>query len=65
MITEDLLKERLAKMPRSVLAALLRIGRRIGEGFEGEISIGIKSGGVQYIKWVSTETGERIKEELS
>lgn len=65
MITDEMLSERLKQMPRSVLAALMRIGRRVGEGFEGEITIGVKRGGVNYIRWIQNETGETIKEELS
>lgn len=58
------LQDRLARMPRGVLAALLRIGRRISEGFEGEILISAKRGGVSFIRWSQTETGDVIKEEL-
>jgi len=47
-----------------VLAALLRIQRKITEGFEGEIHLQITKGGVRSIKWVQTETGDSIKEEL-
>lgn len=56
--------ERLTSMPFSVRAALLRIGRRIGEGFEGEIIISVKRGGISFIRWTQTETGDTIKEEL-
>ena len=55
---------RLAKMPTGVLAALLRVGRRIGEGFEGEITVDVRKGGVRWIRWTQTETGDVIKEEL-
>lgn len=56
--------ERLTRMPESVVASLLRIGRRIQQGFEGEITISVKRGGVSFIRWVETETGATIKEEL-
>ncbi len=51
-------------LSKSVLAAILRVGRRIEEGFEGEITISVKRGGVSYIRWTQTETGDSIKEEL-
>lgn len=60
-----LLAERIVTMPRLVVAALLRVGRRIGEGFEGEIIISVRRGGIAFIRWTQTETGESIKEELS
>lgn len=48
----------------SVQAALLRIGRRTREGFEGEIVLQVKSRGISYVRWTQTETGDVIKEEL-
>ena len=45
-------------------AALLRIARRVGEGFEGEIQLIIAHGGVRAIRWSELETGDSIKEEL-
>lgn len=65
MADEEIIKARIAELPRSVLAALLRIGRRIKEGFDGEITISVKRGGVNFIRWTQTETGDVIKEELS
>lgn len=56
--------QRLEKMKPSVLAALLRVGRRIDEGFEGEILVAVKAKGVHFIRWTQTETGDVIKEEL-
>jgi hypothetical protein len=53
-----------ARLPRGVQAALLRIGRRVQEGFEGEIALASKRGGILYIRWTQTETGDAIKEEL-
>lgn len=55
---------RLERMPPGVIAALLRIGRRIVEGFEGEITLSVKRGGVHFVRWTQTETGDVIKEEL-
>jgi hypothetical protein len=57
-------EQRLVKMPRLILATLLRIGRRVEEGFEGEIHIQVARGGVRFIRWTQTETGDSIKEEL-
>lgn len=51
-------------MPRIVLATLLRIGRRITEGFDGEITISVHKGGVRFVRWTQTETGDTLKEEL-
>lgn len=56
--------QRLERMRPIVLATLLRLGRRIEEGFQGEIVVAVKAGGVHYIKWTETETGDVIKEEL-
>jgi hypothetical protein len=52
------------RLPRSVQATLLRIGRRITEGFEGEVTVAAKRGGVAYLRWIQTETGDVIREEL-
>jgi hypothetical protein len=58
-------EQRLAKLPRSILAMLLRVGRRIDEDkFEGEITICVARGGVRFVRWTQTETGDVIKEEL-
>lgn len=56
--------DRLSTFPPVVQAALLRVGRRIGEGFEGEIVVAVKRGGITFIRWTHTETGDVIKEEL-
>lgn len=58
-------EQRLMKMPRGILATMLRVGRRIQEGFEGEITICVARGGVRFIRWTQTETGDTIKEELT
>lgn len=55
---------RLVASRPSVLATLLRIARRIEEGFEGEVIVAVKRGGVHFIRWTQTETGDTIKEEL-
>lgn len=54
----------LSRLPPVTQAALLRIVRRISEGYEGEIVVNIKRGGVSFIRWTQTETGDVIKEEL-
>lgn len=56
--------ERVEKMPRPVLATLLRIARRLEEGFEGEVHIGVVHGSVRFVRWTQTETGAVLKEEL-
>lgn len=56
--------ELLGRFPLSVQATVLRVGRRIHEGFEGEITISVTRGGVKFIRWSQTETGDVIKEEL-
>ncbi len=57
-------EERLSRLPRVTLASFLRIGRRIQEGFEGEITLQVKRGGIAFIRWTQTETGDVIKEEI-
>lgn len=56
--------ERLSTVRPVTLAALLRIARRINEGFDGSITLDIKNGGVRSVQWLETETGDEIKEEL-
>lgn len=56
--------ERFNQFSPNVQAALLRIGRRVREGFDGEIVVATKSRGINYIRWVSTERGDVILEEL-
>ena len=51
-------------LPQSVLAALLRIGRRIRDGYEGTIEIQAHRRGVATIKWSQVESGDKIREEL-
>lgn len=57
-------EQRLAQLPRPLLGALLRVARRIQEGFEGEITICITQGGVRFVRWTHTETGEVLKAEI-
>lgn len=57
-------EERFGTYPRIIQATMLRISRRIFEGFTGEITISVRKGGVHYIKWTETEQGDEIKEEL-
>ena len=45
-------------------ATLLRIARRVAQGFEGKVHLVITGGGVRSIEWVEVETGDKIKEEL-
>lgn len=61
--TRDL-HARIARLRLPILAALLRIARRIEENFEGEILISVRRGGISFIRWTETETGDVIKEEL-
>ncbi len=49
---------------RLTLATLLRVARRISEGFEGEIQLTITRHGVRSLRWVQLENGDMIKEEL-
>lgn len=56
--------ERFAHLSPNIQATLLRIGRRVSEGFEGEIVVAAKSRGVNYIRWVHTERGDVIRDEL-
>lgn len=48
----------------SVLSALVKIGRRVEEGFEGEITLHVHRGGVSKVQWCEVEMGDKIKEEL-
>jgi hypothetical protein len=47
--------EEFRKMPPSVQAALLRIARRIGEGFQGSIEIAAHAKGIRTIAWKQVE----------
>ena len=64
MMNDDAVQALWRRMPKTVLATLLRVGRRIGEGFEGEITIAVKGGGISFVRWTQTETGDKLKEEL-
>lgn len=54
----------LNRLSVSTQAALLRVARRIQEGYEGEIHLTIKGRGVAIIRWVQVETGDQFKVEL-
>lgn len=56
--------DRLAALPPGVVAALLRVGRRVNDGFTGEITIAASQRGIRFIRWTETETGQQIAEEL-
>ena len=58
--------ERFEAFPRSVQAALLRVGRRIGEGFEGVVEVQVHRGGVGSLRWIRVhlEQGDVIEQEL-
>lgn len=46
-------------------AAVLRIARKIAGGFVGEVQLIIlKGGGIRSCKWIESETGDMILEEL-
>jgi hypothetical protein len=63
----DLVKivvERTRNMKPITVATILRVGRKIEEGFDGEVVLGVKNGGVHFIRWVQQENGNTIKEEL-
>lgn len=63
--------QRLQNLTPSVLATLLRIARRIEEGFEGTIEVQTINRGVGNLKWThigvyyELEDGSQIKEELN
>ena len=65
MVEQKQIIERIMRFSPIILATFLRIGRRIGEGFEGEIILSIKRGGISFVRWTETETGDTIKEELN
>lgn len=50
-------------LTHSAQAALARIARRIGEGFEGKITVDVRRGGVASLQWLVIEDGNMIKEE--
>lgn len=65
MVDQAQIVERIMRFSPIILATFLRIGRRIGAGFEGEITLSIKRGGISFVRWTETETGDTIKEELN
>lgn len=53
------------RLSEKTKAVLLRIAQKIALGWDGEIQMAVdKNGGVRYVKWIQTETGESIKEDL-
>lgn len=57
---------RLLGLPSVTVAALLRLARRISEGFTGEVIICVKKGGgVAWVRWSETDDGNSLREELS
>lgn len=52
------------QLSQTAKAALVRVARRMADGFEGEITLIITRGGVRAIKWVQHENGNEIKEDL-
>lgn len=57
--------QRLELASPTTLAALLRIERRISQGFQGEITLVASRGGIASIRWSQIEMGDVIREELS
>jgi len=46
-------------------ATLIRIARKIADGYEGEIRIAVgKGGGIRHVEWVQREDGSTIKESV-
>jgi hypothetical protein len=55
----------LSGLSASAQAALLRLARRIAEGFIGEVTICVKKGGgVAWVRWSETDDGNSLREEL-
>jgi hypothetical protein len=48
------------KLSPSVKAALMRIGRRIDEGFQGEIQIAVHEKGIRTVSWKQVENGDQF-----
>lgn len=46
-------------------ATLIRVARKIADGYEGvvEITVG-KGGGIRFVRWSQTETGDSIREDV-
>lgn len=60
------LEELNGRLSDSARAAVIRIARKIANGFEGTIEVTVaKGGGVRSIKWIQTEDGSTIREELT
>lgn len=52
-------------LTESARGALNRMAKRIADGFEGEITTSVKQGGVPWLRWSHTESGEVLKEDAS
>lgn len=53
------------KLTDSARATLIRVARKIAEGYEGEIRITVgKGGGIRLVEWVQREDGSTIKESV-
>ncbi len=63
MLEEEMLKRGLILKP-TLQNTLLRIARRVAQGFEGKVHLVIAGGGVRTVEWVEVETGDKIREEL-
>ena len=62
---EGALEQLNGRLSDSARATLIRIARKIAEGFDGEIKILVnKGGGIRFVEWVQREDGATIKEEL-
>lgn len=57
--------ELLNRLPHKTRAAILRLARRIADGYEGEIKLVVmKGGGIRTVEWVQREKGDEITEEI-
>jgi hypothetical protein len=45
-------------------AGLLRAAKKVRDGYEGDILIRVRKGGVSYIQWIQVENGEAFRNEL-
>lgn len=58
-------EEILGQLPAKTRDHLLRIARKIAEGFEGEIYLSVhRGGGVRQLKWILVEDGSVVREDL-
>lgn len=53
------------RLTDSAKATLVRVARKIADGYEGEIRITVgKGGGIRLVEWVQREDGSTIKEAI-